>query len=382
MTDVVVIGGGIMGTALCHELARRGVPVTLVESTQLCGGSSGRNAGGVRQQFSHPLNVALARRTVERMSRFADEFGVDIGLRQVGYLFLLSDPAVAAAMRETVAMQNRLGVPTRWVEPDEITALVPGIDGDGLAGGAYCPTDGYLDPHSVVTGYADAARRAGATIRQFLGATGVEVSGGRARAVTLADGTRIPCGIVVNCAGAWAGEVAARYGERLPIRAWRSQCFHVTGVTLPAGCPMTIDFDRDKAYFHPDGPDVVAGMDRITESEPAVELPFDWSACETLVEHLVRRMPLFADARIAGGWAGLLECTPDENPIVGWTGPENCYTAAGFSGHGLSLAPALAAEVAAELLGERTGHDLTPFRPERFAAGAAAAGAPEVLAMR
>ena len=382
MTDVAVIGGGIVGASLCYELARQGIAVTLVEAGQLCGGSSGRNAGGIRQQFSHPLNVALARSTTARMATFSDEFGVDIGLHQVGYLFLMSDPARAGAMREVVALQNRADVPTRWLSPEEIAALVPGIVVDDLAGGAYCPTDGYLDPHAVVTGYAAVARAHGATIRQFCGVVGVEVSGDRASAVVLADGTRLACGTVVNCAGAWAGEVAGLYGAALPIAPWRSQCFQITGVRLPPDCPMTIDFDHDKAYFHPEGVGAIAGMDSITESPPVTDPPFDWSKSESLVEHLMPRMPAFEDARIAGGWAGLLEITPDENPIVGWTHLANCYTVAGFSGHGLSLAPALAVAVAAELAGERPAHDLTPFRPERFAAGTAAPRTPEALAMR
>lgn len=387
MTDVVVVGGGIMGAALAYELAARGVAVTLVDSGQLCGGSSGRNAGGVRQQFSHPLNVTLARETVTRMTSFGDEFGTDIGLHQVGYLFLISDPDHAAAMRDVVGRQNALGLSSSWLSPGEIAALVPGLEVDDLLGGAFGPGDGYLDPHAVVMSYAAAARDRGAVIRQFCGVVGVDVAGGRAVGARLADGTRLSCGAIVNCAGVWAPEVAALYGETLPIACWRSQSFQITGIALPPGCPMTIDFDHDKAYFHPDGaPDsgsAIAGLDTIVPSPIMKDVPFDESTSELLVERLVARMPAFADARIAGGWGGLLEITPDENPIVGWSSAlGSCYTAAGFSGHGLSLAPALAVDVAAELVGDEPAHDLAPFRPVRFGGSGAVADGGEALAMR
>jgi sarcosine oxidase subunit beta len=382
-TDVVVVGAGVMGCALAYELARREVPVTLVDAGQVCGGSSGRNAGGVRQQFSHPTNVALARRTVRRLLDAADELGVDVGLRQVGYLFLVADPARAAALRQAADRQSAAGLPTRWLSPAEVGGLVPGMVVDDLAGASFCPSDGYFDPHSLVTGYAAAARRLGARLLQFRAVTGLRRAGSQLTAVELADGTALPCGTVVNCTGAWADDFARLYGGSLPVTPWRSQCFRLAGVPLPPDCPMTIDFDYGKAYFHPEGPDVIAGMDNETATTATAEVPFDWGKSADVAERLVARLPAFAEARVAGGWAGLLELTPDDNPLVGWT-LDNCYTAAGFAGHGLSLAPALAEEVARELVDEPSTLDLDAFRPDRFdrAAGTPPGTASELLAMR
>lgn len=364
----VVVGAGVMGCALASELARRGADVVVVEQGEVCCGSSGRNAGGVRQQFSGATNVRLARRTLERVGRFAEEFGVDVGFRQVGYLFLAASDEGEARLRRTVAAQNALDVPTRFVGIDEIADLVPGVNTADLRGGSFCPTDGHLDPHALVSAFAADARRHGAVVRQETPIVGAERSGERLTALRTASGEAIAGDVVVNCAGAWAGTVAGLYGDELPIQPWRSQVFIVTH-TPPLGdrLPMTIDFDNGKSYFHREGDGLLAGMDNETATAPTVDVAFDYGKVDQLVEHLAHRLPALAEARVATGWAGLLELTPDENPVVGWTHLENVYTAAGFSGHGLSIAPALAQDVARELLGEPPEVPLDAFRPERFA---------------
>lgn len=364
----IVVGAGVMGCALASELARAGAGVVVVEQGEVCSGSSGRNAGGVRQQFSSATNVRLARRTLERVGLLREEFGVDVGFRQVGYLFLAASDEGEARLRGTVFAQNALDVPTRFVGVDEIAELVPGVNTADLRGGSFCPTDGHLDPHALVSAFASDARRHGAVIRQDTRIVGVDRAGERLTALRTASGEAIGGDVVVNCAGAWAGAVAGLYGGELPIQPWRSQVFIVTH-TPPLGdrLPMTIDFDNGKSYFHREGDGLLAGMDNETATAPTVDVAFDYGKVDQLVEHLAHRLPALVDARVATGWAGLLELTPDENPLVGWTHLENVYTAAGFSGHGLSIAPALAQDVARELLGEPPEVPLDAFRPERFA---------------
>jgi len=364
----IVVGAGVMGCALASELARRGAGVVVVEQGEVCSGSSGRNAGGVRQQFSSATNVRLARRTLERVGLIAEEFGVDVGFRQVGYLFLAASDEGEARLRGAVSAQNALDVPTRFVGVDEIAELVPGVNTADLRGGSFCPTDGHLDPHALVSAFASDARRHGAVIRQDTRIVGADRAGERLTALRTVSGEAIGGDVVVNCAGAWAGAVAGLYGGELPIQPWRSQVFIVTH-TPPLGdrLPMTIDFDNGKSYFHREGDGLLAGMDNETATAPTVDVAFDYDKVDQLVEHLAHRLPALVDARVATGWAGLLELTPDENPLVGWTHLENVYTAAGFSGHGLSIAPALAQDVARELLGEPPEVPLDAFRPERFA---------------
>lgn len=368
-SDVVIVGAGIMGCALASELARRDVGVVMLDRGQICSGSSGRNAGGVRHQFSSEVNVRLATRSIELIRDFNDEFGVDVSFEQVGYLFMASTESTELALRRTVETQNSLGVVTEFIPPNDVAGLVPGVRTDDLRGGAFCKLDGHLDPHSLVMGFAADARRHGARIRQNVEVVGVESQGDRATRLRLADGESMRAGAIVNCTGAWAGAMAQLYGAALPITPWRSQIFAIQGPSFGPQLPMTIDYDHQRTYFHSEGSGVVAGMDNETASDPVWDVPCDWSKVTDLVERLIYRVPAFEEASVTHGWAGFLEVTPDENPIVGWTHFENLYTAAGFSGHGLSLAPALAEQVALELLGEPSSVALDPYRLDRFGSG-------------
>jgi sarcosine oxidase subunit beta len=364
--DVIIVGAGIMGCALASELSHRDVDVVVLDRGQICSGSSGLNAGGVRHQFSGESNIRLAARSIQRIVGFTHEFGIDIGFKQVGYLFMASTESTESALRRAVDVQNSFGVVTEFISPDDIAQLVPGVRTDDLRGGSFCRLDGHLDPHSLVTGFAQDARKHGAKIRQNVEVTSVERDGEHATGMRLADGELVTGKTFVNCTGAWANSFANLYGAELPIVPWRSQVFAIEGPTFWDRLPMTIDYDQQRIYFHKEGSGVVAGMDNETASEPTWDVPCDWSKTTDLVERLLYRVPAFADASITHGWAGFLEITPDENPIVGWTHFENLYTAAGFSGHGLSLGPGLAEQVALELLGDPTTIALDSYRPDRF----------------
>lgn len=358
-----------MGCALASELARAGASVTVVDQGQICSGSSGRNSGGVRQQFSSEVNVRLARRTIERVTGFAEEFGIDPRFQQVGYLFMASESS-EQQVRAAAEVQRALDVPTRFISPDEITELVPGIVTHDLAGGAFCPTDGFLDPHSLVTGFAADARRHGARILQNSPVVALELHGDRVGSARLGDGSLLGLDVLVNCAGVWSVEIARLYGGELPILPWRSQAFVIENVPdFGPRLPFTIDFDNGKTYFHGEGRGLLAGMNNESAGDLSFDVPFDWTRVDELVTHLVHRLPVLEQATVTTGWAGFLELTADENPIVGWTDLENVYTAAGFSGHGLSIAPALAEQIARELAGLDTLVSLDDYRPERFARG-------------
>lgn len=366
--DFVVIGAGIAGAAVARALAARGASVTVLEATQVCGGSSALNAGGVRQQFSQEINIRLALRTVAMLEELRER-GVDLGHRQVGYLFMISqDPAVAPLQR-AIALQNECGVASRWLSVDEIVDMVPGVRADDLVGATYCASDGYLDPHTLVSVLAADARAAGARIRSRTPVAGFERRGERIEAARLRSGETISAGTVVNCAGAWAGGIAEMYGAALPIVPWRSQCFQITGVAqMPRDCPVTIDFNNGKTYFHAETSAFLAGTDADDACAASWDVPFDYSKAELLVNRLTSRFSCFDEAVVVNGWSGMLELTPDENPIAGWTHFENLFTVAGFSGHGLAIAPGLADEVASVLLGESPALDLSPYRLERFEA--------------
>ncbi|MEU8984302.1 FAD-binding oxidoreductase [Streptomyces sp. NPDC048309] len=368
--QVVVIGGGVMGTSIAYHLARAGVPdVVLVERDELASGSTSRAAGGVRAQFSDELNIQLGARSLEAFARFGEEPGQDIGLHRVGYLFLLSTPEEVAAFEAGVRLQNALGVPSRMIAPAEARRLSPLITTDGLLAAAFSPDDGHCTPESVVQGYAAGARRHGATVLRHCEVTGIETRGDAITAVVTDRGT-IATGTVVCAAGAWSRAVGAMVGVDLPVRPLRRQIAVTEPVPgLPPDLPMTIDFTTS-LYFHTEGPGLLLGL-----SDPDESPGFATETHDRWIPHLYaamrRRAPALLDLRRTGGWAGLYEITPDHNALIGEA--SSCARflyATGFSGHGFLQGPAVGEVVRDLYLGRAPFVDIGPLSADRFAADA------------
>lgn len=367
--DVLVIGAGIAGCTVAYELAGTGARVVVAERGVVCSGSSALNAGGIRQQFSHETSVRAGMETIRRLGTFKEDFGIDPAFRQAGYLFLHDGGDSGRMLERAVRLQNSCGVPTRLVDPGEVARLVPGINVSDVQGAAFNPTDGYVDPNSMVAGFASGARARGVTILQDSPVTAMEVRGNRVVGATTGSG-RIAPDVVVNAAGAWAPAIAELYGGSLPITARRSDIF-VLDRTPAAGrfLPLTIDLITGH-YLHSEGEGLVAGLaESFTVAHPPDKVGVDWDGLPLLVDRLVHRLPMLEAAKVTHGWAGFIETTPDDNPVVGWTHLDNVYTMAGFSGHGMCLAPGLASQVARELRGERPELPLDIYRLERFERG-------------
>jgi sarcosine oxidase subunit beta len=365
--SVVVIGGGVVGLSAAYHLAHRGVrDVVLLDKGALGSGSTCKAAGGVRAQFSDPVNVALGARSLETFRDFAARFGQEIDLHQVGYLFLLSSRPAVRAFEASVRLQNDLGVPSRMVDVAEAERLSPLISTDGLLAAAYSPTDGHCTPESVVLGYATAARRAGATVVPHCPATGIDVRDGRITAVRTPAGP-IGTGAVVCAAGAWSAEVGAWVGVDLPVTPLRRQILVTEPVPdLDPGTPFTIDFDSS-FYFHREGRGLLLGMSDPDEA-PGFHLTRSDAWLPRLGAAIERRVPALADVGIARGWAGLYEMTPDHNALIGRAGTvEDFLYATGFSGHGFLMGPAVGEVVRDLYLGEETFVDVTGLNADRFA---------------
>jgi sarcosine oxidase subunit beta len=369
--EAVIIGAGIMGCAIAHALAERGMTdVVVLERDQIGRGATADAAGGVRQQFSTETNIRLAQESVRVWESFPEHFGRDIGLRQQGYLFLLTDEDEAPVFRANVALQQRLGVPSRWVDPDEIAQINPFVVRDDVIGGTFCPEDGWCDTYGATIGFAQAARRLGVVIAEETPAIGIEVEAGRVSAVHAASG-RISTPLVVIACGPQTRQVGALAGVDLPIDPYRRMSFITEPFTaLPQSLPMTIEF-ANGLYVHPESHGFLFGMADRTEAS-SFNKTVDESWMATTVEALVARIPDFAEASILRGWAGFYEITPDDNPLLGWVGePEGLAVAAGFSGHGFMQGPAIGRCMAELLLdGAASGIDISPFRPSRFTEGA------------
>ncbi|MFE9355433.1 NAD(P)/FAD-dependent oxidoreductase [Streptomyces olivaceoviridis] len=368
--EVVIVGGGVVGTSIAWHLARAGVrDVVLVERDELAAGSTSKAAGGVRAQFSDELNIRLGARSLEAFGRFEEEVGQDIGLHRVGYLFLLSTPGQVAAFEAGVRLQNSLGVPSRLLTPEEARRLSPLIRTDGLLAAAYSPDDGHCTPEAVVHGYATAARAHGARILRHTEVTGIELRGDTVTAVGTTLG-RIETGTVICAAGAWSRAVGAMVGVELPVRPLRRQ-IAVTGPMpgLPPTLPMTIDFTTS-LYFHREGPGLLLGMSDPDERPGfATDTHDRW--IPRLAEAMRQRAPALLDAPRTGGWAGLYENTPDHNALIGEAPDVSRFLyATGFSGHGFLQGPAVGEVIRDLYLGRVPFLDISPLSAGRFAADA------------
>jgi sarcosine oxidase, subunit beta len=362
---VVVIGGGVIGTSAAFHLAEAGVDVVLVERGQLASGSTSRAAGGVRTQFSDPLNVEIALRSMDAFRDFGRRPGWEIDLKQVGYLFVLSRESDVDEFERSVALQNGYGLDSRMLTAREVRELCPLVHGDDVIAGAFSPRDGHATPEGVVQGYASAARGHGAEIRLNCEALGIETTGARITGVVTAHGL-IRTTTVVCAAGAWSRSCGAMVGVDLPVTPLRRQILFTEAIGgLPAHLPMTIDF-ASSFYFHREGPGLLMGMSDPDETPGfSVETTEDW--IPGLMEVVRRRTPRIAEVGIRGGWAGLYEMTPDHNAIIGEaTGVSRFLYATGFSGHGFLQGPAVGEILRDLVLGRPTFADISPLSVDRF----------------
>ena len=369
--DAVIIGGGCMGASAAFHLARRGVTnVILLEREPMLGtGSTGRNAGGVRHQFSSEANIRLSIESIRTLERFGDEVGAAIDFHQDGYLFLLSSPSSVDTFRRNVDLQRSCGVDVQWLDAQDAARLAPGLDVDGVLGATFCQKDGIADPNGVTMGFAKAAQGMGVEIMRETEVTQVTRAGGRVTGVKTTRGD-IDTGIVVNAAGPHARQVGRLAGVEVPVDPYRRHIFIAQDFTaaVPPTRIMVIDF-ATTFYFHREGGGMLFGM-----GDPDEPSGFDttvrWDFLPAVTEVAVRRLPALADASISHAWAGLYEMSPDGNPIIG-TSRElaGFYLINGFSGHGFQHSPAAGRILADVITGNDPGIDLAGFSADRFVGG-------------
>ena len=367
-----------MGASVAWHLAQRGMTnVVLVErEPQLATGSTGKNAGGVRHQFSHPANIALSIESIAMMARFEDVVGTPIDFHQDGYLFLLSTAAHVATFLKNVQMQKAHGVDVQWLSPKEAQALAPGLDVTGVKGATYCAADGVADPNGVTVGFAKGAQARGVEVVRETEVTGIRLAGNRVVEVQTSRGA-ITTPLVVNAAGPWAKSIGRMCGVDVPVEPERRHIFIASppgggswddganAGRVPSNKLLVIDFDTS-FYFHREGGGVLFGMGDPDE-QPGFDITVRWDFLPKVIEVAMQRLPALADAAVSHAWAGLYEMTPDHNPIIGPSSDvEGFYTIAGFSGHGFQHAPAAGRILADVITGRDPKFDLSPFTTDRF----------------
>ncbi|MFT4949410.1 MAG: sarcosine oxidase subunit beta [Natronomonas sp.] len=372
--NVVVVGGGIVGLASAYYLADRGADVTVCEKASVGAGATDRAAGGIRTQFTTDVAISLSLESIAVWETFEAEFGVDVGYRRPGYLYVAREESTADLFHEAIPFQNDRGVDSEFLTPEEATEHVPGLRVDNYVGCAYCPTDGFADPHLGLQGFSTAAADAGAEIRTGAEVTDVLTDGEAVIGVDTSEG-RYDADYVVNAAGAWSPQVAEMVGVDLPVSPRRRQAMVVDPeMAVPDSNPLVTDLD-DHSYFRPerDGKALVGGhfSDADPEQDPdRYRKSTDLAWTVDAIEHVSTVADYFGpDSEVVRGWAGLYAVTPDHHPIIEETMP-GMVTATGFSGHGFMQSPATG-QVVSELVldGESKTVNVSPLTSDRFDRG-------------
>jgi Glycine/D-amino acid oxidases (deaminating) len=384
--DVAIIGGGAIGSAIAYYLKNDpsfgGAVVVIERDPTYARASSALSASSIRQQFSTPENIRMSLYGIEFMREIdrhlavpeGDSDGrdsVDIGLSEGGYLYLAA-AGHEAVLRENHAIQVAEGANIALLTPDELATRFPWMSVDGVALGSLgLSGEGWYDGYGLMQAFRRKARALGA---DYIAAeaVGIDVTGGRATGVRLADGTTIECGYIVDAAGPWAREVAAMAGVELPVEARRRCVFTFDAHTTLAGCPLVID--TSGIWFRPEGESFIGGTAPPPgEDHDGLPLTVDHRQFdEQLWPALAERVPAFDAIKPLSSWAGYYEYdTFDQNAVIG-PHPEltNLLFANGFSGHGIQHAPAVGRAIA-ELIahGRYVSLDLSTFAYDRIATG-------------
>lgn len=368
--EIVIIGSGVMGLAIAYNLAVRGQRgVVVLDAHYLAWGASGRNGGGLRQQWSTEMNIRLMQESMAICTSFAQEMGINVWMRQGGYLFLARTEATAAALERNIALQHRCDVPTRLIPLDEVRTIVPELETDGFVAASYNPTDGIVFPWPFLWGYAGAAARRGVAIHTASPVTAIDRRGDDF--VVTTPKSAITCGRVVNAAGAWSPQVAKLVGGALPNHPARHEILS-TEPLKPFLKPMVSVLESGLYFSQSLRGEVVGGISMPDPPETEVRLGSRLAFVERMAQGMCRLMPLLGNVKVVRQWAGPYDLSPDENPIVGeLPGVPGFYVCCGFRGHGFMMAPVVARHYALYLLGQARHPFFDAWRPERFGPGGA-----------
>jgi glycine/D-amino acid oxidase-like deaminating enzyme len=370
--SAVIIGGGVVGCSIAYHLARHGQrDVVVVEREAVGSGTTSKAAGGIRSQFPTATEIRFSLEAIAVFERFQEEFGIDIGYRRIGYLFLVSDPADLAGFRERMALQRRLGVDVREISPAEAKAIVPALHVDDLIAAVWGPTDGMAGPAEVTSGFARRARELGVRIVEGASVTGIEVAHDAVQGVTTSLGA-VSAPLVINAAGPVAARIGRLAGVEVPVQPRRRHIFYTEPFPeLPGPVPLTTD-RASGFYFRKEMEQLLLSPGDVEDIGEDFDVPVDRARIDETVEKALHRIPVVEKARIAGGWAGLRPLTPDDHAIIGWApGVGGFFLAVGFGGHGFQHSPATGRYVAEWVLDGAPSLDLSLFDPGRFAAGRA-----------
>ncbi len=372
--EVVIIGGGIVGSSIAWHLTEAGCRNVLVleRETHQGKGSTGKSMGGVRAQFSTPVNIQMSLYSIPFYDSFEARLGHPSGYRAQGYLFVATSEAHLAYLRANYERQVAMGLKTaRLLSAADITRMFPQLRSDDILGGSFCSTDGFVDPYSAMVGFMTRAAEQGARLLRDTEVTGITRNGDRVTGVETTRGP-VSAGKVVNAAGPWAAQVARMAGVDLPVEPLRRMLVPTEPFdAFPRTAPMIIDMSNG-FHFRPEGLGFLMAWND-PEETPGYKTSFDANFIEKVLTRAANRVPCFEEVAVnpKRAWAGLYEMTPDHHPILGAApGAEGLFFANGFSGHGVMHAPATGKIVADLVLtGSTDLVDAKLLDLQRFAEG-------------
>ncbi|WP_045877985.1 FAD-binding oxidoreductase [Pseudofrankia sp. DC12] len=372
--DVVIVGGGLEGTSAAWNLTRQGVTdVVVCERATVGSGGTGKSSGIVRCHYGVSSLAAMAADSLELFENAAELLGTEIGFHQTGYVVGVGETNVSA-LRASLAAQRAVGVDTEEIDASEVARLWPAARLDDFAAFAWERRGGYGDAYSTAQAYAAAARRAGVTVRQDCPVTEILVADGRATGVRLADGSAIGAGAVVLSAGPWSVPLLAAQGIDLPITVHREEIVLVDPGAGLGSVPVFSDL-VSLQYVRPEASgEILFGNSDLSEPSPADPDTYSNQATEACLERaaakMTHRFPGLAGAGVASSYAGCYDVTPDFNPVISMGPFDGLVIAAGFSGHGFKISPAVG-RLVADLVVDGRSHDPripeSDFRFTRFA---------------
>ncbi|MFH1183827.1 MAG: FAD-binding oxidoreductase [Chloroflexota bacterium] len=369
--DVIIIGAGVHGASLAFHLAQRGVKPLVLEKRFVAAGATGRSSGLVRMHYDVRQDAELAWLSFRYFSNWKEMVGGECGFTRTGFLQLVA-PADTPLLKANVAMQQAIGIPVMLVGADDVRRLAPSFSTGDIELAAYEPESGYAMPGDTAASLVNAARGKGARLLQDCTVTGITVRGGKVDGVSTTQGD-FGASIVVNAAGAWAGQLNRMVGLDLPYDTWRHDTMFVRRPPeIRPPHPTVIDFANDM-YFRPEGSLTLVGLE---DGNPLGESPdgdTDHAApgfVERGIERLCRRVPAIENGSLHSAHGGYDGITPDQHPLLGAAGPDGFFLDCGFSGTGFKTAPAVGLCMSELILdGASKAADLSIFSPHRFAEG-------------